>query len=139
MYRLVPCIPIFRDFFFLLKVEKGCVYVIMLKVALILFKIYVLMWKNSISRLLSKIAAKSNAGPMKYFKNPFGKVCVYVFFVCDINHLCLLRPFIFKFPFESCFCVLLLLKYIEIKCVLSIMGKKFHLIIPVSLLPKIQV
>ena len=40
--RLVPCIPIFRGFF-LLKVQKGCVYVIMLKIALVLFKIYVLM------------------------------------------------------------------------------------------------
>ena len=27
---------------FLLKVQKGCVYVIMLKIALVLFKIYVL-------------------------------------------------------------------------------------------------
>ena len=42
MYRLFPCIPIFRGFF-LLKVQKGCVYVIMLKIALALFKIYVLM------------------------------------------------------------------------------------------------
>ena len=48
MYRLVPCIPIFRGFF-LLKVQKGCVYVIMLKIALVLVKIYVLVGKKGIS------------------------------------------------------------------------------------------
>ena len=51
MYRLVPCIPIFRGFF-KLKVKKGCVYVIMLKIALILLKIYILMGKKGISRLV---------------------------------------------------------------------------------------
>ena len=35
MYRLFPCIPIFRGIF-LLKLQKGCVYVIMLKIALVL-------------------------------------------------------------------------------------------------------
>ena len=49
MYRLVPCIPIFKGFF-LLKVQKGCVYVIMLKIALVLVKIYVLVGKKGISR-----------------------------------------------------------------------------------------
>ena len=48
MYRLVPCIPIFKGFF-LLKVQKGCVYVIMLKIALVLVKIYVLVGKKGIS------------------------------------------------------------------------------------------
>ena len=38
MFRLFPCIPIFKGFF-LLKVQKECVYVIMLKIALLLFKI----------------------------------------------------------------------------------------------------
>ena len=42
MYRLAYSIPIFRGFF-LLKVQKGCVYVIMLKIVLVLFKIYILM------------------------------------------------------------------------------------------------
>ena len=51
MYRLVPCIPIFRGFF-KLKVQKGCVYVIMLKIALILLKIYIFMGKKGISRLV---------------------------------------------------------------------------------------
>ena len=37
MYRLGPCIPIFRGFF-LLKVQTGCVYVIMSFLILILFK-----------------------------------------------------------------------------------------------------
>ena len=38
MYRLGPCIPIFRGFF-LLKVQKRCVYVIMLFLVLVLIKI----------------------------------------------------------------------------------------------------
>ena len=45
MYRLDRCIPIFRGFF--------DVYVNMLFVVLILLKIYVLMWKKSISEFLS--------------------------------------------------------------------------------------
>ena len=47
MYWLFPCIPIFRSF--LLKVQKRCVYVIMLKIALVLVKIYVLVGKKGIS------------------------------------------------------------------------------------------
>ena len=43
MYRLDPCIPISRGFLFLLKVQKGCVYVIMLFLVLMLFKTYALM------------------------------------------------------------------------------------------------
>ena len=39
--------------FFLLKVQKRCVYVIMLKIALVLFKISVLMWKMGTSELVS--------------------------------------------------------------------------------------
>ena len=46
MCRLFPCIPIFR--FFLLKVQKECVYVIMLKIALVLVKIYALVGKKGI-------------------------------------------------------------------------------------------
>ena len=38
MYRLFPCIPIFMGGR-LLKVQKECVYVIMLKIALVLAKI----------------------------------------------------------------------------------------------------
>ena len=45
MCRLFPYIPIFKGFF-LLKVQKECVYVIMLKIALLLVKIYVLMGKR---------------------------------------------------------------------------------------------
>ena len=60
MYRLGPCIPIFR-WFFLFKVQKECVYVNVLKIAFLLFKIYVLMLKKGISRLLSWIAAKHTA------------------------------------------------------------------------------
>ena len=37
MYRLVSCIPIL-GVFFLLKVQKECVYVIMLKITLALVK-----------------------------------------------------------------------------------------------------
>ena len=44
--RLFPCIPIFKGFFFILKVLKECAYVIVLKVALLLFKIYVLVEKR---------------------------------------------------------------------------------------------
>ena len=57
MCRLFPCIPIFRGFF-LLKMRKKCVYVIMLKIALELFKIYVLVGKKGISGLVSQAAAK---------------------------------------------------------------------------------
>ena len=49
MYRLFPCIPIVR-WIFLLKVQKECVCVIMLKIALVLVKIYVLVGKKGISR-----------------------------------------------------------------------------------------
>ena len=60
MYRLVPCIPIFRGFF-LLKVQKGCVYVIMSKVALVLVKNVLFGLKKGISGLVSQIAAKHTA------------------------------------------------------------------------------
>ena len=60
MCRLFPCIPIFKGFF-LLKVQKGCVYVIMLKTSLVLVKIYVLVGKKGISRLVSQVAPKSTA------------------------------------------------------------------------------
>ena len=42
MYRLGTYIPIFR-WFFLFKVQKECVYVNVLKITFLLFKIYVLM------------------------------------------------------------------------------------------------
>ena len=51
MCSLLPCIPIFKGVF-LLKVQKECVYVIMLKIALLLVKIYVLVGKKGISGLL---------------------------------------------------------------------------------------
>ena len=52
MYRLVPCIPIFRGIF-LLKVQKGCVYVIMLKITLVLVKNVFFGFKKGISGLVS--------------------------------------------------------------------------------------
>ena len=52
MCMLFPCIPISKGVF-LLKVQKECVYVIMLKITLLLFKIYVLMGKKGISGLVS--------------------------------------------------------------------------------------
>ena len=51
MYKLGPCIPIFRGFF-LLKIQKRCVYVNMLKIALVLIKTVFLGLKKGISRLL---------------------------------------------------------------------------------------
>ena len=60
MHRLVPCIPIFRWVFWL-KVKKEYIYAIMLKITLVLFKIYVLMWKQGISRLERQIPAKHTA------------------------------------------------------------------------------
>ena len=60
MCRLFPCIPIFRCFF-LLKVQKECVYVIMLKLALVLFKIHVLVRKKGTNKLVSQVAAKPSA------------------------------------------------------------------------------
>ena len=47
MYELFPCIPISGGFF-LLKHVKKCLYVIMLKIALVLVKIYVLVGKKGI-------------------------------------------------------------------------------------------
>ena len=52
MCRLFPCIPIF-DGVFLLKSLKKCVYVIMLKIVLLLVKIYLLVGKKGISKLVS--------------------------------------------------------------------------------------
>ena len=48
MYRLVPCIPILGGEF-LLKLQSECVYVIMLFLVLILFKIHVFDVKKGIS------------------------------------------------------------------------------------------
>ena len=48
MSRLFPCIPIFRGFF-LLKVQKGCVYVITLKIVLVLVKNVLFGLKKGIS------------------------------------------------------------------------------------------
>ena len=65
MYRLRPCIPILGVF--LLKVQKGCVYVIILFLVLVLFKIYVFIWKKGISKLLHQIAQKHTAPPSPSF------------------------------------------------------------------------
>ena len=59
MYRLFPCIPIFRVF--LLKVQKDCVYVIMLKITLVLVKNMFFGLKKSISELLHWVAQKHTA------------------------------------------------------------------------------
>ena len=50
MCRLFPCIPIFRGGF-LLKVQKECVYVIMLKIKLVLVKNMFFGLKKGISEL----------------------------------------------------------------------------------------
>ena len=55
MYRLFPCITIFRGVF-LLKVQKGCVYVIMLQIALVLVKNVLFGLKKGIRRLERWIA-----------------------------------------------------------------------------------
>ena len=52
MYRLVSCIPILEGFF-LLKVQKGCLYVIMLKMVLVLLKFMFFDMKKGISGLVS--------------------------------------------------------------------------------------
>ena len=49
MCRLFPCVPIIKDFF-LLKLQKECVYVIMLKIALVLVKNVFFGLKKSISK-----------------------------------------------------------------------------------------
>ena len=72
MCRLFPCIPIFKGFF-LLKVKKECVYVIMFKMALSLFKIYVLVVKKGISGLVSQVVAKPSA-----LKNTFNTLLLEV-------------------------------------------------------------
>ena len=48
MYRLIPWIPILEGFF-LLKVQKECVYVIMLKIALVLVENVLFGLKKGIS------------------------------------------------------------------------------------------
>ena len=60
MCSLFPCIPIFRGVF-LLKVQKECVYVIMLKIALVLVKNVFFGLKKGISELLHWVAAKHTA------------------------------------------------------------------------------
>ena len=57
MYRLFRCIPIFRVFF-LLKVKKECVYVIMLKIVLVLVKNVFFGLKKGASGLVPWIAQK---------------------------------------------------------------------------------
>ena len=49
MYNLVFCIPIFMFFIKKLKVQKGCVYVIMLKIELVLAKNVLFGLKKGIS------------------------------------------------------------------------------------------
>ena len=56
MYRLVAYIPILGSF--LLKMEKECVYMIMLKIKFALVKMCFFDLKMGISRLLSWIAPK---------------------------------------------------------------------------------
>ena len=68
MYRLFPCIPIFRCSF-LLKVQKECVYVIMLKIALVHVKNVFFSLKKGISGLLHWVAPKHAAKIQIYFQN----------------------------------------------------------------------
>ena len=60
MYSLGPCMPILRGVF-LLKVQKGCVYVNILFLVLILFKICVFICKKGISTFLYWVAPKHTA------------------------------------------------------------------------------
>ena len=60
MCRLFPCIPIFRGVF-LLKVQKECVYVIMLKIKLVLVKNMFFGLKKGISELSRWVAQKHTA------------------------------------------------------------------------------
>ena len=60
MCRLFPCIPIFKGFFWLKSVKK-CVYVIMLKIALLLVKNLCFGVKKGISELLHQVAARHTA------------------------------------------------------------------------------
>ena len=60
MYRLIPWIPILEGFF-LLKVQKGCVYVIMLKIALVLVENVLFGLKKGISGWVRWIAPKLTA------------------------------------------------------------------------------
>ena len=50
MYSLIPCIPILRVFF-LLKMQKGCVYVNILLLILILFENCVFICEKGISNI----------------------------------------------------------------------------------------
>ena len=59
MYWLFPYIPIFRGFF-LLKVQKECVYMIMLKIAMVLVKNLIFGLKKGISRLSCWVVPKHN-------------------------------------------------------------------------------
>ena len=59
MCRLLPCIPIFKGFF-LLKVQKESVYVIMLKIPLVLVKIC-FGGKKEYKRIVSQVAPKPTA------------------------------------------------------------------------------
>ena len=54
MYRLGLCMPILGLFFFLLKIQKGCVYVNMLFLVLILVKNVFLGSKKGINDFCSR-------------------------------------------------------------------------------------
>ena len=58
--------------------QKECVYVIMLKIALLLVKIYVLVGKKGISELVSQVAAKPTAylHLKNQVDNSIGKLCI---------------------------------------------------------------
>ena len=61
--KYVGCFLVYLvlKWFFLLKVQKECVFVIILKIALLLVKIYVLVGEKGISGLLRQVAAKPAA------------------------------------------------------------------------------
>ena len=66
MYWLFPYIPIFRGFF-LLKVQKECVYMIMLKIAMVLVKNLIFGLKKGISRLSCWVVPKHNVNTRFFF------------------------------------------------------------------------
>ena len=80
----------------LLKGQKRCVYVSMLFLVLILFKIYILMQKKHVSKLLHQIAAKHTA-----IVGIFEQICCFyeVFFMAltSTGQLFIERPLYWRF------------------------------------------
>ena len=83
MCRLVPCLRILRGFI-LLKVQKGCAYMNMLFLVLILFKIYVLMRKKGISNFFVLGSPKIYCSPNQLNCNCVACQIYRIFKICFI-------------------------------------------------------